>query len=428
MTAGSNAETEAVPAAELPVDLEAKLHPPVLRASLVPRVGLLAQLEAAGPVPVVAVVAPAGYGKSTLLAQWAERRRPRSAWISCDDGDNDPAVLLAGLAVALTRLGAVDAALVASISRNADVTAVPTLMEAIDPGVGPATVVLDHVEAVVNRECQYVLTEFALRLPPGWQVVMASRHALPLPVARLRLQGRLVELDAHDLAMDPDEAAALLERAGGGPAGERAATLVELTEGWPIGLYFAGLALRMGGRPVTAISSGTVDQFLDGYLRSELFAHLSPAEIAFLTRTSVVERISGPLCDAIVDGTGSARLLEDLERRNLLVIPLDRRREWYRYHHLFRDLLLAELHRREPELVPRLHLRAATWLEANSRPDEAIEHAQAAGDIDNVARLVLDRMQQVWASGRVETVLRWMTWFDQGRGSSATRPSPCTAR
>ena len=185
-----------------------------------PRTGLLAQLEAAGPVPVVAVVAPAGYGKSTLLAQWAERRRPRSAWISCDDGDNDPAVLLAGLAAALTRLGAVDAALVASISRNADVTAVPTLMEAIDPGVGPATVVLDHVEAVVNRECQYVLTEFALRLPPGWQVVMASRHALPLPVARLRLQGRLVELERarsrHEPGRGGRAAGAGRWRAGGG--------------------------------------------------------------------------------------------------------------------------------------------------------------------------------------------------------------------
>jgi LuxR family maltose regulon positive regulatory protein len=116
----------------------------------VPRTGLLALLEAAGPVPVVAVVAPAGYGKSTLLAQWADRRQPRSAWISCDDGDNDPAVLLTGLAAALTRLGAVDAGLVAHISRNADVTAVPTLMEAIDPEAEPATVVLDHVEAVVN--------------------------------------------------------------------------------------------------------------------------------------------------------------------------------------------------------------------------------------------------------------------------------------
>jgi LuxR family transcriptional regulator, maltose regulon positive regulatory protein len=413
---GSNAETEAASAVELPFGLETKLHPPLLRPSQVPRVGLLAMLEAAGPVPVVAVVAPAGYGKSTLLTQWAERRRPHSAWISCDDGDNDPAVLLAALAAVLNRLGAVDASLVAGISRNADVTAVPTLMEAIDPDVGPATVVLDHVEAVVNRECQYVLTEFALRLPPGWQVVMASRHALPLPVARLRLQGRLVELGAHDLAMSPDEAATLLERTGGGTAGERAATLVQLTEGWPIGLYFAGLAVRLGGRPVTAISSGAVDRYLDGYLRSELFAHLSPAEISFLTRTAVVERISGPLCDAIVDGSGSALLLEDLERRNLLVIPLDRRREWYRYHHLFRDLLLSELHRREPELVPLLHLRAATWLEANSRPDEAIEHAQAAGDVDRVARLVLDRMQPVWASGRVETVLRWMTWFDEGHG------------
>ena len=413
---GSTAGTEAVSAAELPFDLETKLHQPVLRPSLVPRAGLLATLEAAGPVPVVAVVAPAGYGKSTLLAQWAERRRPRSVWISCDDGDNDPAVLLAALAAALTRLGAVGVSVAASVARSPDVTAVPTLMEAIDPAAEPATVLLDHVETVANRESRYVLTEFALRLPVGWQVVMASRHALPLPAARLRLQGRLVELDAHDLAMDADEAAALLERAGGGPVDGHAATLVELTEGWPIGLYFAGLALRTGGRPVTAISSATVDRYLDGYLRSELFADLSPAEITFLTRTSVVERISGPLCDAIVDGSGSARLLEDLERRNLLVIPLDRRREWYRYHHLFRDLLLAELHRREPELVPRLHLRAATWLEANARPDEAIEHAQVAGDVDRVARLVLDRMQPVWASGRVETVLRWMTWFDQGRG------------
>ena len=414
--AGSTAGTDTVRPAELPFDLETKLHPPALRPSLVPRTGLLALLESAGPVPVVAVVAPAGYGKSTLLAQWADRRQPRSAWISCDDGDNDPTVLLTGLAVALTRLGAVDPGLVASISRNADVTAVPTLMDAIDPEAEPATVVLDHVEAVVNRECQYVLTEFALRLPPGWQVVMASRHALPLPVSRLRLQGRLVELTAHDLAMSPEEAAALLERAGGGTSGEGAANLVELTEGWPIGLYFAGLALRAGGRPVTAISSGAVDQFVDGYLRAELFAQLSPAEIEFLTRTSVVERICGPLCDAIVDGAGSARLLEDLERRNLLVIPLDRRREWYRYHHLFRDLLLAELHRREPELVGRLHLRAAAWLETNSRPDEAIEHAQLAGDADLLARLVLDRMQPVWASGRVDTALRWMTWFDQGHG------------
>ena len=413
---GPTAGTDSVPAAELPFDLETKLHPPVLRPSLVPRTGLLALLESAGPVPVVTVVAPAGYGKSTLLAQWAERRQPRSAWISCDDGDNDPAVLLTGLAVALTRLGAVDSGLVAHISRNADVTAVPTLMEAIDPEAEPATVVLDHVEAVVNQECQYVLTEFALRLPPGWQVVMASRHALPLPLSRLRLQGRLVELTAQDLAMSPDEAEALLDRLGGGTAGERAETLVELTEGWPIGLYFAGLAVRTGARPVTAISSGAVDQFVDGYLRAELFAQLSPAEIEFLTRTSVAERICGPLCDAIVDGAGSARLLEELERRNLLVIPLDRRREWYRYHHLFRELLLAELHRREPELVGRLHQHAAAWLETNSRPDEAIEHAQLAGDADLVARLVLDRMQPVWASGRVDTALRWMTWFDQGRG------------
>jgi LuxR family maltose regulon positive regulatory protein len=170
-------------------------------------------------------------------------------------------------------------------------------------------------------------------------------------VARLRLQGRLVELDAtgpRDERGRGGRAAGAGRRRDGGGAGRH---LVELTEGWPIGLYFAGLALRTATGRSTAVSSGAVDQFVDGYLRAELFAHLRRPRSTFLTRTSVVERICGPLCDAIVDGAGSARLLEDLERRNLLVIPLDRRREWYRYHHLFRDLLLAELHRSEPELV-----------------------------------------------------------------------------
>ena len=137
----------------------------------------------------------------------------------------------------------------------------------------------------------------------------------------------------------------------------------------------------------------------------------------------------GPLCDAIVGRDGSGRTLEQLESRNLLVVPLDRRREWYRYHHLFRELLHAELRRREPELVARLHSAAAAWYEANAMPEAAIEHAQAAGDADLVARLVLDLAQPVWASGRVDTVLRWMEWLEGPNGrSSAIRPSPCTAR
>ena len=153
------------------------------------------------------------------------------------------------------------------------------------------------------------------------------------------------------------------------------------------------------------------DRFVVDYLRSELLEHASGAEMSFLMRSSILDRMSGPLCDAVVGRNGSARILEQLEGRNLLVVPLDRRREWYRYHHLFQELLRAELRRREPDLVPELHFRAAGWYEASGAPEAAIEHAQQANDFDRAARLVLEVMQPVWAGGRVETVRHWMESF-----------------
>ena len=148
------------------------------------------------------------------------------------------------------------------------------------------------------------------------------------------------------------------------------------------------------------------------YLRSEFLDRVSPSDVSFLTRTSILERMCGPLCDATLGVTRSSEVLEQLERRNLLVVPLDRRREWYRYHHLFRELLLSELRRREPEMVDELHVRAATWYERNGMPEAAVDHAQAAGDGDRVAGLVLQLANPVWASGRCDTVLRWMEWFE----------------
>ena len=188
--------------------------------------------------------------------------------------------------------------------------------------------------------------------------------------------------------------------------------LVERTEGWPAGLYLAALAMKAGSRHVDIAQRFTGDdRFMGDYLRSEFLDRVSRADVSFLVRTSVLERLSGPLCDVTVGATGSGRILDRLERSNLLVIPLDRRGEWYRYHHLFRDLLQAELHQREPEMIAELHTRAAAWYEANRLPEEAIEHAQQAGDADRVARLLLDIMNPVWASGRLETVLRWIEWF-----------------
>jgi LuxR family maltose regulon positive regulatory protein len=191
------------------------------------------------------------------------------------------------------------------------------------------------------------------------------------------------------------------------------AHLLESTEGWPVGLYLAGLTVKAGSGWRGANRSGADGDDMRTYLRAEILEQISDAELAFLTRSSVLARLCGPLCDATVGDTGSARLLEQLERRNLLVVPLDRRREWYRYHHLFREMLTEELRRREPQLVPQLHARAAAWFEKNGLADEAIEHAQKAGEPDLVARLVLEHMQPVWASGRVDTVLRWTTWLDR---------------
>jgi LuxR family maltose regulon positive regulatory protein len=391
---------------------EPKFHPPGTRPGIVARTVLVERLAAA-QAPVITVTAPPGYGKTTLLAQWADRLGPRVAWLSCDDGDNDPVVLLSALAVALGRIGPVDPAIFPALaSSGAGAAMVPRLVSAAASVQPPVTVLLDQAEAVTNRQCLNAIAEFALRLPPGWRFALASRTAVPLPTARLRAQGGLLEVTADDLAMGAVEADALLQGAGVKPGEASLDDLLQRTEGWPTGLYIAALAMNSGTRRSEAGFTFTGDDvFMGDYLRSELLDRISGAEVSFLTRTSVLDQMCGPLCDAILGDKGSAVVLEQLEARNLLVVPLDRHREWYRYHHLLRELLQAELRRREPEAAQDLHFRAAMWFEANAMPEAAIGHAQAAGDYDRVARLILELQQPVWVSGRIETVRRWMEWI-----------------
>jgi LuxR family maltose regulon positive regulatory protein len=398
--------------------VESKLHPLPARPGIVPRALLVERLLASDTVPVVGVVAPAGYGKTTLLAQWAEREPRPVAWVAVDQRDNDPAVLLTYVAVALDRVEPIDPRIVRGLAGPGApiLGVVPRLAAAMAAMPQPVALVLDHVDLLGNQQSLDLVAELAAQLPAGTQLLLASRAPPPLPVPLLRAQGRVLELGIEELAMDDQEARALLEGAGVGLDDAAVSELVARTEGWPVGLYLAGLAHKAGG-PRGHVWAGFTgdDRFMADYLRSELLAHLPPELVAFLTRTAVLERMSGPLCDAVLEATGSAQILASLENSNLLLVPLDRRRQWYRYHHLFHELLTAELERREPELVPQLHARAASWCEANGLPESAIDHAQAAGDADRVARLVWQLALPAYGAGRVDTTRRWFGWFeDQG--------------
>jgi LuxR family maltose regulon positive regulatory protein len=400
--------------------VESKLQPPPTRPGIVARTGLVERLLAADAAPVVCVVAPAGYGKTNLLAQWAQRTAHRVAWVSLDQRDNDPTVLLTYIAVALDRFEPIDPGIVGGLAGPGAsiVDAVSRLAAAMAAMTQRVALVLDHLELLENQECLDAVAELAARLPEGVQLLVASRVRPPLPVALLRAQGRVLELGAEELAMDDQETRALLEGAGVELDEAAVSELLARTEGWPVGLYLAALAHKAdGGGPRRHAWAGFTgdDRFMADYLWSELLGQLPPDRVAFLTRTAVLERMCGPLCDAVLETTGSGDVLAWLEASNLLLVPLDRRRRWYRYHHLFQELLSAELDRREPELVPALHARAASWCEPNGLPETAIDHAQAAGDTDRVAQLVWQLAMPAYGAGRVDSTRRWFGWFeDQG--------------
>jgi LuxR family transcriptional regulator, maltose regulon positive regulatory protein len=381
---------------------------------MVARSALIDRLSAVDSPGVISLVAPAGYGKTTLLGQWAERWEPRVAWVSADHRDNDPAVLLGHVVAALEQVESFTSTLPRLLaSPGPAITVVPVLVSALRLLDQPVALVLDDAEAITSTASLDTITELALAFPAGSRFAIASRATTSLPAARLRAQGALLELGVDDLAMSEGEAAAVLRGAGVEAEEHDVEALARRTEGWAAGLYLAALAIRAGSpRAVAGFSITGDDRFVGDYLRSELLDRASDAEVSFLCRTSILDHLCGGLCDAVLGRAGSDRTLEELESRNLLIVPLDRRRVWYRYHHLFQELLRAELGRREPELVAELHIRAARWYEANGMSEVAIDHAMSAGDATRVARLVLTVMQPVWASGRIDTVIGWVTWLD----------------
>jgi LuxR family transcriptional regulator, maltose regulon positive regulatory protein len=405
--------TSAVPS--FPI-LESKLTPAPTRPGLVSRVQLLDRLEASAATPVVAMSAPAGYGKTVLAVEWAKQDPRPFVWLSIDRHDNDPAVLLTYLAVGLDRVEPIDPAVFRALaSRGASITqtVLPRLGAALASKALPAVLVLDDLQLLHDQEGLDALAVLVDHLPPGSQLAVLSRGEPPLPMARWRAEGRLAELGPDELAMDPAEVVMLLSAAGFELPDGEVAELTRRTEGWPVALYLAALSIKaQHSRNGARVRFGGRERLLVDYLQSALMAGLSPTEVRFLTRTAVLERLSGPLCDAVLGTAGSAAVLASLERANLLVVPLDRQRAWYRYHPLFRELLRGELERHEPELVRELARRAARWCQRHGLPEAAVDYAMDAGDADLVARGVEQAAIGVYRSGRLVTVQRWFDWFD----------------
>ena len=394
-----------------------KLRRPVVRPDSVRRLALIDRLTQGRSFPVMSVVAPAGYGKTTLLAQWAERNGQAFAWVSLDERDNDPKVLLTYVAEALDAVEPISKQVfdaLASPGSSVPGSVVPRLGAALASMTAPVALVLDDVHVLHDQECRAAMPVLADHVPSGSQLVLAGRDAPPLPIARLRAEGKVMEIGPGDLALTLTEASSLLRAAGIMLGQDDMAELHRRTEGWPAGLYLAALSLREGGSLGNSIASFTGEHHLvNGYIQSEFLARISPQQRVFLTRTAVLERMCGPLCETVLDAPGAAATLADLARSNLLLVPLDSHGEWYRYHQLFHDMLLAELRRLEPELIPVLRRSAAGWCARNDLPEEALEYSIAADDVDAVAGLAARLIVRTRRQGRVATVQRWLRWLDE---------------
>jgi LuxR family transcriptional regulator, maltose regulon positive regulatory protein len=397
-----------------------KLLRPWERPGTVHRSGLLERLANGDAHRLVSVTAPAGYGKTTLLSQWAARSGQTFAWVSVDEPDNDPKVLLTYIAEALDAVEPIGGQVFDALtSPGSSVlgSVLSRLGSAFSLMTEPVVLVLDDVHVLRNTECRAALSVLADHVPSGSRLVLAGRTEPPLRIARLRAENRILQIGPSELSLTQAEASALLRNAGIALGEADVAELHRRTEGWPAGLYLAALYLREGGPFASAaVSFGGDDRLVSEYMESEFLARISRRQRVFLTRTAVLERMSGPLCDAVLDSSGSGAVLADLERSNLLLVPLDRRGEWYRYHHLFRDMLLAELHRGEPDLMAVLRRRAASWCLSNNLPEDALEYSIAAGDVDTAARLVEKLGVPTHRQGRFATLDRWFRWLEDRDG------------
>jgi LuxR family maltose regulon positive regulatory protein len=405
----------------LPFDVVgSKVHVPVLAPETVSRTALVNRLRAAGAFPLVLVVAPAGYGKTTLLSQWANRDARAFAWVSVDEFDNDPVVFLRNVSAALDHIEPIAPSALKALRRDGEgvvsAKALPRLAEVITSRESPFVLVLDDAD-LLTRDSIAAVAALVEHIPSGSMIVLSGRTLPRMPVAALRASGPLLEIGPYELALSRREAEILLRSARVELPEAEINELLERTEGWAAGVYLAALATRdatgeANGKPREVIEIRGDDRFLADYFRSEYLSQLTPERLTFLRRTSVLSRMSGPLCDAVLQSRQSGLELASIEKSNLFIVPLDRHRGWYRYHRLFRDLLRRELEEREPELVPVLNQRAADWFEAQGEKELALEYSHAAGNTDSAARILGSVAMRACSRGRVAAVESWLDYFD----------------
>lgn len=398
-------------AAARAVLLATKLHVPAIGAQLVHRAALLEALSAGRCRKLTLLSAPAGWGKTTLLAQWALGAvgDQRFGWLSLDPSDNDPVWFWMYVVAALQKMSpgvGIRALELLAMGADPEQVVLPTLLNDLDTIASPMVLILDDYHQVVSRAVHEQLAFFTSRIPANLHLVLATRSDPMLPLARLRASGELAEMRTDDLRFGAVEAGHLLNDVLGlDLAHEDVRLLHQRTEGWAAGLYLAALSLA-GRADTTAFIkafSGDNRHIVD-YLMAEVLDGQPPELRSFLLRTSVLGRLSGALCDAVLQTSGSASVLEKIERENLFVVPLDMSRHWYRYHQLFGELLRTELRRSEPDLIADLHRRAATWFETEGLIDEAVRHLVAGGDIARSAELIAADWVDELNGGGVSTV------------------------
>jgi LuxR family maltose regulon positive regulatory protein len=406
--------TQAREPAAAPLLLMTKLHPPPRREHTVDRDRLVERLRAPPGIKLTVVAAPAGCGKSTLLGTWRELEESARpvAWLTLDDGDNDPVVLWSYVLAALRRVrpglgNGVSPGLV-SVARIVDVV-LPRLVNDLAEQ-GDVTLILDDFHRLSSGAARDSLAWLVEHAPPTFRLVLGTRREPALPLSALRAHGELVEVRADELGFTTDEADALLNgRLELGLSREDVDGLVERTEGWPAGLYLAALSLQgVEDRHAFVDTFGGRSRHVVDFLVDEVLEAHDPAMQTLMLRSSVLHRLCGRLCDAVLEEKGSGRRLAALSRTNLFLVPLDDRGEWYRFHHLFGQLLRVELEHREPGLAPELHRRAYAWHRDHGSVEEAIAHAFEAGAFAEAGELIAVTWIGYVNASRHETVRDWL--------------------